>query len=292
MIPGAGPIRWSAGPLSFELHCDDPTVRSLALPVFRPWSPKGGAPPPTCIWRIERMAEPDGVGEWQVRSSAGAEARVASAARAVSAVEYGAVAILAESAAVTTHGALVAVGGRGVLLVGRGEAGKSTLACALWSRGASLLGDDMAILDVAAGEARPGPRRVSLRVESRALLGAALFDRIMRGPSSAALGDSHLFHPDEIEPRPRPETVELGAIVFLARRSSAVDGARLEPIAPAHALLALLPYSNIRTRRPFGEAIRILAPLADRVPAFDIGRGSLAEMTAAVEALAGVHSRA
>jgi hypothetical protein len=268
---GGRPIRWAGGPLSFELQSDDPTVRSLAATVFSPWSVNGEATP-SYVWRIDRVAQTDA--GWRIRSSAGVETRVASAARAVSAVEYGAVSTVAGSDAVTTHGALVARDGRGLLLVGRGEAGKSTLACALWARGASLLGDDMAILDVDTGEARPAPRRVSLRVESRALLGDAL------------------FHPGEIEPRPRPERVELGAIVFLARRSSAVDGARLEPIAPAHALLALLPYSNIRTRRPLGEAIRILAPLADRVPAFDLGRGPLAEMAAAVESLADVRSRA
>jgi hypothetical protein len=281
------PIRWAAGPLTFELDSAEPAIRALAETVFRPWISNGGDAP-SRAWRIDHLAEHGRGGEWQVSSSAGADARVASAARAVSAVEYGAVAAIAESSLVTTHGALVVRNGRGVLLAGRAESGKSTLACALWRRGASLLGDDLAILDVTAGQARPAPRRVSLRAPSRALLGDDLFERIMRGPSSAVVGDSHLFHPHEVESRPRPSTVELRAIVLLARLGSTVDAGRLQRIAPAHALLALLPYTNVRTREPLSEAIRILAPLAERVPIFDLGRGPLDEMAAAVEHLAGL----
>jgi len=211
-----------------------------------------------------------------------------SAARAVTAVEYNAVAAIAESEAVIVHGALVVRDGRGLLLAGRGEAGKSTLACALWERGATLLGDDMAILDVATGTARPAPRRVSLRRPSRALLGDAFVERIMAGPSSVGTRESHLFHPEEIEARPHFAEAPLHAIALLARRGSVTAPARHEPVAPAHALLALLPYTNLRTRGPLGDAIRTLAPLAERVPVFDLGRGPLDRMAAAVEELAGL----
>ena len=71
----------------------------------------------------------------------------------------------------TVHAALVARRGRGVLIAGVPEAGKSTLACALWQHGFSLLGDDVAIVDLEQMTARPAPRRVSLRRTSRALLG-------------------------------------------------------------------------------------------------------------------------
>jgi hypothetical protein len=128
---------------------------------------------------------------------------------------------------------------------------------------------------------------VSLRSTSRALLGDDLFARVMRGPSSVALADSHLFHPDEIEPCPRSTAVCLDAIVFLSRRGVVAEPARHQQIAPAHALLALVPYTNQRSRRTLGDAIRILAPLADRVPAFDLGRGPLPRMAEAVEALVG-----
>jgi hypothetical protein len=79
--------------------------------------------------------------------------------------------------------------------------------------------------------------------------------------------------------------VRLTAIVFLTRRGGSSSGAPPQPLAPAHALLALVPYTNLRAGIPLGKAIRTLAPLLDRVPAFDIGRGPLAEMVAGVEAL-------
>jgi hypothetical protein len=282
----APPIRWSAGPLRFELASDDPSVRTLAATVFSPWATQeeGEA---SRAWRVDRVNGHDAPPEWRVRSSAGTDLRVASPARAVSAVEYAAVSAVVESHAVSVHGALVARAGRGVLLAGRGESGKSTLACALWARGAALLGDDVAILDPASAMARPAPRRVSLRSASRALLGDDLFARVMRGPSSVAFADSHLFHPDEIEPCPRSTPVDLAAIVLLGRLGAVAQPARLEPIAPAHALLALLPYTNLDSQRSLGDAIRTLAPLVDRVPAFDLGRGPIPRMAEAVEALAG-----
>jgi hypothetical protein len=211
---------------------------------------------------------------------------VPSVERAVGAVEFGAVGAILESGTTIVHGALIAWDGQGVLLVGRGESGKSTLACALWERGADLLGDDVALIDPVSAVARPAPRRISLRETSRVLLGEGFFAKVRRGPSSAPRQDGYLFHPDEIHPRPRPDSVRLVAVVFLARRGAAVPPARLEPIPPAHALLALFPYTNLASRCTPGEAIRILAPFANRVPPFDLGRGPLAEMATVVEGLA------
>jgi hypothetical protein len=283
----ASPIRWAAGPLRFELTSDDPAIRALAAAVFRPW----GVPDDresSRAWRVDRLNGNGADPTWRVRSSAGTDSRVPSVSRAVSAVEYGAVSAIVESSVVIVHGALVAWNGRGVLLAGRGEAGKSTLACKLWTRGAALLGDDVALLDPSSSEARPAPRRVSVRAASRALLGADFFARTMRGPSSVALPDSHVFHPDEIEPCTRAAPVRLGAIVFLSRRGGAAAPACVEPIPAAHALLALLPYTNLRSGRTLGEAIRILTPLADGVPAYDLGRGPLDDMASVVEDLAGL----
>lgn len=280
----ASTVRWAAGPLSFELTSADAAVLTLAGAVFRPWATQDHRPP-SCAWSIGPVHDDGAAEEWRVRSTAGADLLVPSPMRAVAAVEYGAVATIVESPTLITHGALVSWDGRGILIAGRGESGKSTLACVLWSRGAALLGDDVALVDPAAGEARPAPRRVSLRKSSRPLLGDAFVERMMRGPSSAVMGDSHLFHPDEIEPGPRAVSVPLAAIVFLARRGAAAEPARLTPIDPAHALLALLPYTNARSPETLGQAIRTISPLADRVPAFDLGRGPHSRMAEAVEAL-------
>jgi hypothetical protein len=285
-VTTAGPvIRWAAGPFAFSLETDDAPVRTLAASVFRPWMDHDERAHRR-TWQVDQATGDGERPAWRVRSSAGMDVEVPSPARAVSVVEYNAVAAIAESEAVIVHGALVVRDGRGLLITGRGEAGKSTLACALWDRGATLLGDDMAILDVATGVARPAPRRVSVRMPSRAILGDAFFERIMAGPSSVATPESYLFHPEEIEPRPRFAEVPLHAIVLLARRGGVTGPARYAPIAPAHALLAFLPYTNQRSRGPLGAVIQKLAPLANRVPVFDLGRGPLDGMAAAVEQLA------
>ena len=280
-IPGTS-IRWAAGPLRFELASADPTVRRFATAVFAPWAARDTIAA-GLSWQVDRVNVVPPA--WRVWSSRGAETVASSAERAVTAVEYAAVGAIVESPVPIAHGALVAWGGRGILLVGRGEAGKSTLACALWERGAALLSDDVALLDPASAVAAPAPRRVSVRETSRALLGDGFFTKVLRGPSSVSRRDGCLFHPVEIAPRPRPGPVALAAIVFLARRGAAVEPGRSAPLAAAHALLALLPYTNLRSSGSPGEAIQRLAPLADRVPAFDLGRGPLDEMARSVEAL-------
>jgi hypothetical protein len=47
--------------------------------------------------------------------------------------------------------------------------------------------------------------------------------------------------------------------------------------------LALLPYAHLIRRLDPGEAIRRLKPLAEAVPAYDLGRGVLADMVKAIE---------
>jgi hypothetical protein len=289
--PAVPPIHWAAGPFRFTLACDDPPVRTLAIAVFRPWATTKTWEP-TRSWCIDRVNGSVSEPEWRVRSSVGAEVRVSSTERAVSSVESGAVGAILESPGVIAHGALVAWDGRGILLVGRGEAGKSTLGCALWLRGAALLGDDVALLDPATAYVRPAPRRVSLRWASRQLLGDGFFARVRTGPSSVARPDACLFHPDEVDGRRRPDSVRLTAIVFLTRRGGAAVTACPHPVPPAHALLALVPYTNLRSAMSLGEAIRTLAPLLDLVPAFDLGRGPLPEMAAVVEGLVGATSPA
>ena len=170
---------------------------------------------------------------------------VPSAERAVSAVEFGAVGAIVESRVVIVHGALVAWAGRGVLLVGRGEAGKSTLACALWERGAALLGDDVALVEPVSAEARPAPRRVSLRETSRAIARRRLLrpdhPGAVQQPSPGGASSSTPTRSSRVrDPRrcgSRPSCSWPGE----ARGEPACH----EPIPPAHALLALLPYTNL-----------------------------------------------
>lgn len=180
------------------------------------------------------------------------------------------------------HAALLSCDGKGVALVGPGEAGKSTLAAGLWQSGFDFLGDDIVLLSTADTGARSVPRRVSLRAPSRHLLGDDLWSRIERTPSYVETTDGAVFHPSDLTPGPADTSLKL--IVFLGRRGAASTEipSRLNP---AEALMALLPYSNRATNGDPGPAIRALSPLCDRVPAYDLSRAPLPQMIAAVRRL-------
>lgn len=274
-------VRWGQPPLTFELQSSDDHVLERASLIFRPWGWQAAEPPR--VRRIDPVPGGDTV-TWRITGGPGGDALTRESIRAaVRSVEFLAVQDFFEwPSACTLHGALVARSGRGVLLLGRGEAGKSTLACGLWQRGWTLLGDDTALVDALAGLAWAAPRRVSLREPSRGLLGDGLWQRLLATPAGEETHEGCLFNPEEVDGRERARAVRLTALVFLGRQESECShGARR--LVPAHALLALLPYTNLARRMGAGEVIRKLQPLAEAVPAWDLARGPLEEMIASVD---------
>jgi hypothetical protein len=234
-------------------------------------------------WSVERTA----AGAWLVRDSRNpGPIEHSTAEAAVRAVELLAVNGLVESPEATTlHAALVARGDRGIAILGSPRAGKSTLGTALWQRGFGLLGDDVTVVDPTDARAWPAPRRVGLRFASRELLGDSLWSRIRRSPAYDVTDEGCLFHPDEVEVGPRPSSIRLAALVFLGRQDVAPEPAQARPLTAAHALLAVLPYTNVIRRTDAGTVIRHFQPLMTRVPAYDLGRGAIDAMTATVEGL-------
>jgi hypothetical protein len=278
-------IRWGQGDHVFELCTADPRILARAAIVFRPWTGVAATRPAVASWTL--TSAPEGNGWRASRGSGDAFTIRGDADRAVSAIEFhGVRAVLEEPPDVLTlHAALVARDGRGVLILGPNEAGKSTLACHLWRSGFALLGDDVAIVDPGTGDARSAPRRVSLRTPSRQLLGEPFWARVVAAPSSEATIDGRVFHPDEVDGRPRPASVRLAACVFLARSGVSVAPGEIAPISPAQAVLSLIPYSNLIRRLDAGTVIERVVPFAAAVPVFDLGRGPLDHMTQAVERL-------
>jgi hypothetical protein len=289
MTARAGAVRWGQPPFVFELCSSDTALLARAATLFAAWhSPRPGEP--RWRWRVEPMAgdRPERESTWEVRSDGGQEVSVTDTREiALRLVEFLAVQALCEApeGPPILHGALVAKGGKGVVIVGHGGAGKSTLACALWQEGWELLCDDTTVVEVERGVARPTPRRVSLRASSRDLLGEALWASIPTTPSYEPTGEGWLFHPAEVDGKARPETIKLAALILLARPGSAPEPGRWERLEPAHALLALLPYAQMIRRLDAGEAIRRLRPLAEAVPAYDLGRGTLADMVKVIECI-------
>lgn len=297
-------VSWGSAPFSFQLYSNDAPLLRKAATIFRPWRAKEvvtAAASPAHRWFVEfapvvRAGTQHG---WRINSTFASASAPATFYRstithALTAIEYGAIQALLESSLSPPclHSALVAKEGAGVLIIGRGEAGKSTLACALWQRGWTLLSDDCCLLDVDSTlcTARPVPRRVSLRAPSRTLLGDDLWKRINDTPSCAATTEGLLFHPNEIDKRERATCVPLKAAIFLQRREAITAPAMLKRLNPAQALLALLPYSNLVRQLAPGDAMNRLSPIAAQVPAYDLGRGNLTKMITRIEDLMKEHT--
>jgi hypothetical protein len=256
----------------------------------------GSAPTPDSVWLVEpceppvrgpvaTIAAPQPRRQWIVSAVTGDDRRgCESAEKAVQAVEFLAVADLVtrDRRVVTLHAAVLALGELGVLLVGPCESGKTTLATALWQEGWSFLGDDVAVIAASGACAEAAPRRVSLRTGGRMLLGEGLWRQIEASRSFMATDDGCLFHPAEITGPPAIRRPGLAAVFFLARRGVDAGPAEVRTINPAEALVSLAPYSNVIRREGMAKALERLQPLAHHVPAFDLGRGPLGAMIAAI----------
>lgn len=278
-------LRWGVGPRAFELRCTDQEVLRRAAAVFQPWGASPDVEGCCASWTVTRSPEGILVARDQAPPDEPPQLVRRGPHRAVTVVEYKAVTSLTGETpdVLTFHAALVSVHGRGVMIVGPSEAGKSTLATALWLHRHRLLGDDVAVVEAASGIARSGPRRVSLRTPSRPLLGETLWERLIKAPASEETVEGYLFHPHEVDGKPRQTVVKLAACVFLARRTAGPSTAGRLP--EAEASLALVPYANLIHRRDLGTVLEHVSPLASAVAMYDLPRAPLPEMIAAIEAL-------
>jgi hypothetical protein len=281
-------IQWGTPRAAFKLSSPETEIVDRAGTFLRHW-PAPSESKPRAHWRIapSTTAMDSREMRWRVENSAGFVCESKSVDAAVMMVESLTTQWFVEDAARTTllHAALLARDGAGIAILGRQFSGKSTLACALWQHGWSLLGDDTLVVE--SGEnailAQSTPRRVSMRHPSRALLGEKLWSQILAAPSCQPTADGYLFAPQDIALVSASQTVPLRAIFFLARRDVSIGPAATDRLHHAQALLALMPYSNLLKSLGVSSALRRLQPLADAVPVFDLGRDEPNRMIRAVE---------
>lgn len=275
-------IRWGAGPVAFELRSSDSEVVEHARHTFGVWQPETenllGA------WTVSKNGEQLTVDPAPENPDGPPEQRVKHAAHAVAMVEYAAVAKIFEHCndVLTFHAAMLSNRGRAVAIVGPSCAGKSTLATALWHDGWYFHCDDLTMVKGRA--VWPAPRRVGLRRESRALLGETLWNRILSCDSCIPTDRGALFQPRELDPR-TPRNNELAGIFFLSRTGAPEETTAPTPLLPAHAAMAILPYTNLVRRFSFPEAFPPVAEMMSRVPAWDLPRAPLEEMVRSVNHL-------
>ena len=299
------PILWQpvpALPLCYALESDSSRALDAARQLFWPWllEANPAMPAPARRWNLRNDGD-----SWTLTAGDGARHQGALTSM-LAHVEYGAVNHLVahlEPPFIGLHGALLSRARRGqkrgVLIVGPKQAGKSTLACALWRAGWQLHCDDFTILD-AHSRAHATARRVSLRAGSRALLGD-LWDAAARTPSARPTAQGLCFHPHELSGADAATAgvaasgapVELDAILFLGRRGAATQPHQSAPLRGIEAAFALLPYSTLlldesgaqltHERADWSAGLAILAARIEAIPLPDLRRAEPQAMVAHIE---------
>ena len=157
--------------------------------------------------------------------------------------------------AVFFHASTVAIGGRGVMIVGAKGAGKSTLALALAARGVPLLGDENACYVPARHELVPFLRPLGVKPGPRAAGVSEALARLGRDPDRE--GPARI-PADALFPANAPVPVPLRAVVFL------------EPFGPEPRLARVEPGRvELAALQPVGSSL-VNAPAAQRV--FEMAR--------------------
>lgn len=286
-------LRWVEQGFVFEISSSDEELLETARRVFAARSP-AVTDATTRSWKVDRLkSDLSETDMWLVsgvsESSSMLPVRAESRETAILYVEQDALEWLLHNFhdAITVHAALLSKNGKGVVVVGPSFAGKSTLATALWRKGWSLMCDDIVFIDTFARTASPAPRRVSLRFESKALVGEPTWNEIVNTPSCVQTWKGLFFHPHELSGSEKERTTDLSAIFFLARIDTVIGPAEVRAINPARGSLAFLPYAFNARSLPFVDGLRLITPLLDKVPAYDLGRGELQAMVDAVEATVG-----
>ena len=165
------------------------------------------------------------------------------------------------------HASALNICGRGAVLCGESESGKSTVAAALALRGTPVLCEDVTALRMS-GDAfcvEPGYAQVGLWPDAvETLLGASdVLPRLTPGWEKCFLpldGERAKFEPNE-----RP----LGVIYLLAPRTASEDAPRIEQISPREALLGLVQntYMNwLLDRKQRAAEFDFLSTLVKRIP--------------------------
>ena len=182
------------------------------------------------------------------------------------------------------HAAAVGLGGRGVLMVGPKEVGKTTLSLALAERGHAFLSDEISVLRQESLELLPFRRRLSIRPGPSA---AGVRRLLSRGPVPMlhlADGTSRYLVPvAEVCPGQDVAPVAAAALVFLGPRGSRP---RLERFTPGVEHLGLLtPLESVAWSMPRSAVALRLLRLLGRLPCYALNPGPIPDTVGVLEDL-------
>jgi hypothetical protein len=176
------------------------------------------------------------------------------------------------------HGGLVSLRGNGVLIVGAGGSGKSTLTVASLLEGLQFLGDDCVGVQVLDG-----------RFEGSSIFGSSCLEHthLQRFPQLAGSrngdGAKAVLPLAQLFAGRMTATTTIRAIVL--PRVTHGEHVTLEPASAKEALLALAPSSILKRAVPAAESLARMARLVRELPAFRLNMGPVAEAGARVRTL-------
>lgn len=176
------------------------------------------------------------------------------------------------------HAASVAVAGRGVLIVGPREAGKSTTAIALAARGHALLGDDLACYLPASGLLVPFARALGIRPGPRASAASAALQRLGRDPDREG---TQRVSVQQMALGGAPGPVPLRAVLFLDGFAAHPEVSRVS--ASRDHIARLQPMAGSLVNAPPAERVFQMARLLSRVTVFQVRLGDPDETARQIE---------
>jgi hypothetical protein len=176
------------------------------------------------------------------------------------------------------HAASVAVAGRGVLIVGPREAGKSTTVIALAARGHALLGDDMACYLPATDRLVPFARALGIRPGPRARAASAALQRLGRDPDREG---TQRVPVQQMALGGAPEPVPLRAVLFLEGFAAHPEVSRVS--ASRDHIARLQPMAGSLVNASPAERVFQMARLLSRVAVFQVRLGDPDETARQIE---------
>lgn len=171
---------------------------------------------------------------------------------------------LADQGAVLAHAAAVGTGGSGLLIVGRGGAGKSTSALACLAAGWDYISDDYCVLTSGGTPtAHPLYSAAKLGDGSKALL-PDLYRHARPGPPSSP---KRLIHPEEFAPERCVATLPVTAVVVPEVGEATGEPRRISAAVAARALSASTTFQMAGTRP---ETLSLIRQVIDGLPAYGL----------------------
>lgn len=174
------------------------------------------------------------------------------------------------------HGSVVAVNGRALVILGASGAGKSTTALACIRHGATLVSDDLAILDELTDgfSVRYGQPALRLRPSAAEVLGGG-FDELRPIWSNVEPVNPKRYLDFAEPPGARPAALPVEAIIVLGPRLPETALPAFEAL-PAVAVLATLMANRsaafVLDREQHAGDFAVLSRLASRVPVRQLAR--------------------